>query len=72
MLLILFNKNSGIDILERIQQQFNRIEKHQAKQLDFSAAIQILERDTQLELKFNFVTEVNTSVIHVFGFSEIK
>lgn len=39
-----------LDVLQRIQQQLNRIEKSQAQLLDFSAAVQILEQDTQLLL----------------------
>ncbi len=43
--------NLELDILKRVQHQFNRIEKIQAQQLDFSAAVQTLERDTQLVLR---------------------
>lgn len=43
-------KTLGLDILERVQQKFSHIEKHKAKQLDFSAVIQTLEQETQLTL----------------------
>lgn len=39
-----------LNILKQVQQQFNRIEKPQAQQLDFSAAVQTLEQDTNLLL----------------------
>lgn len=45
------HQNLELDILKRVQHQFNRIEKIQAQQLDFSAAVQTLERDTQLVLR---------------------
>lgn len=45
------NHNLELDILKRVQHQFNRIEKIQAQQLDFSAAVQSLEQDTQLVLQ---------------------
>lgn len=44
------HQNLELDILKRVQYQFNRIEKIQAQQLDFSAAVQTLERNTQLVL----------------------
>ena len=40
-----------LKILQGIQQQFNRIEKHRAQQLDFSAAVRALEQETQLLLQ---------------------
>lgn len=40
-----------LNLLKLVQQQFNRVEKSQAQQLDFSAAVQSLEQDTQLTLQ---------------------
>ena len=40
-----------LNLLKLVQQQFNRVEKSQAQQLDFSAAVQRLEQDTQLTLQ---------------------
>ena len=40
-----------LNLLKLVQQQFNRVEKSQAQQLDFSAAVQSLEQDTQLILQ---------------------
>lgn len=40
-----------LELLQKTQQKFNQIEKVQAKNLDFSAAIQSLEQDTGYELK---------------------
>ena len=40
-----------LNLLKLVQQQFNRVEKAQAQQLDFSAAVQSLEQDTQLILQ---------------------
>lgn len=41
----------NLELLQKTQQQFNQIEKVQAKTLDFSAAIQSLEKKTGYELK---------------------
>src|SRR5690606_22708704 len=46
-----------LKILQGIQQQFNRIEKHRAQQLDFSAAVRALEQETQLLLQLGFVAQ---------------
>lgn len=40
-----------LNLLKLVQQQFNRVEKSQTQQLDFSAAVQSLEQDTQLTLQ---------------------
>ena len=40
-----------LNLLKLVQQQFNRVEKSQAQQLDFSTAVQSLEQDTQLTLQ---------------------
>lgn len=44
------DKSLDLDILKQVQLQFNRIDKVHAKQLDFSAAVQSLEQDTQIIL----------------------
>lgn len=40
-----------LDILKHVQHQFNRVDKPQAQQLDFSAAVQALEQETRLVLQ---------------------
>lgn len=39
-----------LEILPRVQQQFNRIEKHQAQHVDFSTVVQSLEKETRVIL----------------------
>ncbi|WP_288689459.1 NAD(P)-dependent oxidoreductase [uncultured Acinetobacter sp.] len=48
---LMHQQSLQLNLLKLVQQQFNRIEKSQAQQLDFSAAVQNLEQDTQLTLQ---------------------
>jgi 3-hydroxyisobutyrate dehydrogenase len=47
---LMHQQSLQLNLLKLVQQQFNRVEKSQAQQLDFSAAVQSLEQDTQLIL----------------------
>lgn len=48
---LMHQQSLQLNLLKLVQQQFNRVEKSQAQQLDFSAAVQSLEQDTQLTLQ---------------------
>lgn len=48
---LMHQQSLQLNLLKLVQQQFNRVEKSQAQQLDFSAAVQRLEQDTQLTLQ---------------------
>lgn len=48
---LMHQQSLQLNLLKLVQQQFNRVEKSQAQQLDFSTAVQSLEQDTQLTLQ---------------------